>query len=231
MKGNLRIKGDSAQEAVKRYQLERRRSSDECWDDVIDVLNSPDRNKVLWVCNTVSDAMKLYNRAKTSNMPGKILLYHARFRYCDRVRRQNEVLNSFRLHGPVLVICNQICEMSLNISSDMLVTAHSPLPALIQRLGRLNRFAEKDDPRPCLIYEFSGQPYANEEQILQMKATDQMLETIKGIPICQSDLAKWLNDTDSREEYGVSSALSLGTLNSPVCGHFKIPHPTAVKIG
>ena len=43
-------------------------------------------------------------------------------------------------------VCSQVAEMSLDLSADLLVTDLAPAPALIQRLGRLNRRAEDGDP-------------------------------------------------------------------------------------
>jgi CRISPR-associated endonuclease/helicase Cas3 len=42
--------------------------------------------------------------------------------------------------------------MSLDLSADLIVSQIAPIPALIQRLGRLNRRAAADDPWPFLVY-------------------------------------------------------------------------------
>ncbi len=50
-----------------------------------------------------------------------------------------------------LAVTTQVAEMSLDISADLLVTDLAPVPALIQRLGRLNRRARAGDAtRPVL---------------------------------------------------------------------------------
>ena len=67
------------------------------------------------------------------------LVYHSRFRYCDRVRQHGAVIDAFRGNAPALAICSQVAEMSLDLSASLLVTDLAPVPALIQRLGRLNR--------------------------------------------------------------------------------------------
>ena len=43
--------------------------------------------KVLWVVNTVDDAMKL--AASEEAITAGAILYHSRYRYLDRVRRHN----------------------------------------------------------------------------------------------------------------------------------------------
>lgn len=94
---------------------------------------------VLWVCNTVNRAMRF---AKAAEQQGLCpLIYHSRFRYEDRVERHREVIESFRSDRGVLAICTQVAEVSLDISADLLVSDLAPVPALIQRLGRLNRRA------------------------------------------------------------------------------------------
>jgi len=95
--------------------------------------------KVLWVCNTVARAMETV--AKLADCGP--LVYHSRFRYEDRVARHAEVVGAFERERsePALAVCTQVAEMSLDLSATLLVTELAPVPALIQRLGRLNRWA------------------------------------------------------------------------------------------
>ena len=52
---------------------------------------------------------------------------------------------SERASPPALAITTQVCEMSLDMDADLLVTEECPVTALIQRMGRCNR---EQDPRP-----------------------------------------------------------------------------------
>lgn len=109
--------------------------------------------KVLWVCNTVDRVMRAGERA-AEHSP---LLYHSRFKYEDRVERHKAVVRAFtpKHKEPALAICSQVAEMSLDLKGcTLLVTELATVPALIQRLGRLNRQAEPGDPtRPFAVVE------------------------------------------------------------------------------
>lgn len=114
--------------------------------------------KVLWVSNTVGRAMAAAEAAEATGLSP--LIYHSRFRYEDRVQRHRQVIEAFRSAAGVLAVCTQVAEVSLDISADLLVTDLAPVPALIQRLGRLNRRAEpapSGEPspptRPFLVLE------------------------------------------------------------------------------
>jgi CRISPR-associated endonuclease/helicase Cas3 len=108
--------------------------------------------KVLWVSNTVGRVTTAADRLKDLNP----LIYHSRFKYEDRVRRHEAVVNAFkpeRNRGPALACCSQVAELSLDLRGcTLLVTDLAPVPAIIQRLGRLNRDARKGGPtRPFLV--------------------------------------------------------------------------------
>jgi CRISPR-associated endonuclease/helicase Cas3 len=221
------IGGDPDLEKRKRYLLEARTEA-ECWADVCRAL--ADEKKVLWVCNTVKYAVRIARDAP-NHTHVKPIIFHSRFCYRDRAGdgkgrkgRQNEVVEAFEYHkegpkkgrrvrpGPTLVIATQVCEMSLDISADLLVTAECPLPALVQRLGRLNRYAAKDDPWPCLVYPFEGLPYNEDtkgkdlygDYSVSMSATRKVVTDMAGRGCSQKDLATRLNemaDTEAPEEY------------------------------
>ncbi len=215
------IRGDPVIEGYNRYRLEACDSAAACRDEVTKALRA--NKKVLWVCNTVGDAIKLAREAREWVGVDPII-FHSRFRYRDRVKRQKELIARFKENGPVLAITTQVCEMSLDISADLMVTAECPLPALVQRLGRLNRYATKDDPWPCLFYPFKGMPYNEEPAFIQtrgdyiasMRACRAAVAAFDGKACSQRDLAERLDRMDEAEEFEEYSAwLDDGWLTEP----------------
>jgi CRISPR-associated endonuclease/helicase Cas3 len=230
------IRGDPVMEGHQRYRLEPRDSSAVCRAEVAAAVKAG--KKVLCVCNTVGDAIKGARAAREWDGidPRKIIVYHSRFRYRDRVRRQQEVIDEFAYdtEGPLmaqrvkpgasLIFATQVCEMSLDISADLMATAECPLPSLVQRLGRLNRYATADDPWPCLIYAFEGEPYNEKPELIQtrgdfragMAATRKAVRELAGRPCSQRDLANRLNEMTEAEEFEDYSAwLDDGWLTEP----------------
>jgi CRISPR-associated endonuclease/helicase Cas3 len=142
------IEGHRKLEELKRYRLhylsEATADSPEIWQAAIEALRN--RKKVLWVTNSVQTCIDIYRQAETefaAQLAGESirrLIYHSRFRYRDRVDKHKQVIEAFRSPDAVFAVTTQVCEMSLDLSADLLVSAMAPAAALIQRLGRLNRF-------------------------------------------------------------------------------------------
>ena len=205
------IHGDPDLEGYQRYRLEPRGSAAACRDEVQHMLTA--RKKVLWVCNTVADAI---NTAQDARAWAGVepIVYHSRFRYRDRVKRQTDLIRAFKSDGAVLAITTQVCEMSLDISADLMVTAECPLPSLVQRLGRLNRYAAKDDPWPCLVFPFSGDPYNEDpknvltrgDYRIEMAAARLAVKELAGLPCSQKDLAVRLDVMFVNEHFDEYSA-------------------------
>lgn len=198
------ITGDPELETLERYRLQWRQELEECWHQVKQLLD--DQRKVLWVSNTVPDAVAAYSQALTMNLPVEPVLYHSRFRYQDRVELQDRVIKQFKREGPALVISTQVCEMSLDISADFIVTGLAPFPALIQRLGRLNRYPQKDSPPGhCMIYDFScseNRPYRKQDLALAKQALTALVDK----PLSQHQLSKALEEIQVSEETKTYSA-------------------------
>ena len=137
--------------------------------------------------------MKLFDEALAQGLPS--LIYHSRFRYCDRVKRHEAVVESFATDRPALALCTQVAEMSLDLSAHLLVTQLAPIPALIQRLGRLNRRAVSDDPWPFVVYVPSSHlPYSKAD----LAEANRWLESLGEEPLSQRDLvAAWKSGTDA----------------------------------
>lgn len=145
--------------------------------------------RVLWVSNTVDRCRTAAGRMEAA-LGGPVLVYHSRFKYVDRVKRHEALMDAFAGQGPVLAATTQVAEMSLDISADLLVTELAPIPALIQRLGRLNRGGNPGPPCPFVVLREPerARPYGEDE----LAAASEWLSRLKKDPLSQRDLiAAW----------------------------------------
>lgn len=129
-----------------------------------------DGGKVLWVRNQVEWAMETYQKCQKLYPECEVEVYHSRFRYKDRSERHRKVIDQFKEQNKsMILVTTQVTEMSLDLSADLLISDIAPIPALIQRLGRVNRRASPDQtvsPKPALILPLEGNncnPYKEEE--------------------------------------------------------------------
>jgi CRISPR-associated endonuclease/helicase Cas3 len=159
--------------------------------------------KVLWVCNTVDRVMTAADEAAECSP----LLYHSRFKYEDRVERHKAVVRAFtpEHEGPTLAICSQVAEMSLDLKGcTLLVTDLAPVPAMIQRLGRLNRQAEAGHAtRPFVVIEPGTHlPYSAGE----LDASRAWLAKLSDDQLSQRLLANAWEETDTEQDIPTQSA-------------------------
>ncbi len=150
--------------------------------------------KVLWVVNTVDRCQETYAAHDAfcieRNIP--INCYHSRFRLKDRKARHEEVIRLFREHeGAALVVATQVCEMSLDLDADVLVTEMAPVPSLIQRMGRCCR-VERPGERRGIVYvcvPADEKPYMKEE----LAQCENFIRCLSAKPeVSQDDLAAYL---------------------------------------
>jgi CRISPR-associated endonuclease/helicase Cas3 len=117
--------------------------------------------RCLWVVNTVDRCQQL---ARELNA----LCYHSRFTLDDRTARHGEVVRTFQAvtGAPVIAVTTQVCEMSLDLDAQVLISEVAPITAMIQRMGRCNRHA-KDDISPVgQVYFYTPDkpmPYSAED--------------------------------------------------------------------
>lgn len=163
------------------------------------------KGKVLWVCNTAKRVTDAANRLSDC----KPLIYHSRFKYEDRVQRHKAVIDAFdpeKNAGGTLAICSQVAEMSLDLSADLLVTDLATVPALIQRLGRLNRRSHPAfaiPSKPFIIIEpESTLPYSFDD----LEAARRWLDKLPADQISQKDLAEAWEQTGDHAPEVVDSA-------------------------
>jgi len=184
------IDGPQEVEAIQRYQLHGPVKAPP-WEEVERTLS--DGGRVLWVANTVDRAATFAQEAASRGL-APLLLYHSRYRYTDRVAHHRAVIDTFNSEEPVLAITTQVCEVSLNISADLLVTELAPVPSLIQRLGRLNRHVDVGQevkPASAVFLEPQNRfPYGKRE----VADARPWLEALRGRLVSQIDLATQFED-------------------------------------
>ncbi len=130
-----------------------------------------DGKRVLWVVNQVRRCQDIA-RELSSEFPG-LFCYHSRFRYKDRAKRHKKAVMTFKrgenaLPEPALAITIQVCEMSLDLDADVLISELAPIPSLIQRMGRCNRRAQDKKSggrlgRVVICKPADGKPYRDDD--------------------------------------------------------------------
>ena len=150
--------------------------------------------RVLWVVNTVARCQRI---AKALGA----VCYHSRFTLEDRNRRHKEVISAFRRGGgPVLAVTTQVCEMSLDLDAEVLLSETAPITALIQRMGRCNRHATPGRAADTLgevhVYPAQEQtPYRADD----MEGVAEFLKAVDGQALSQSRLRELLEQYGPRE--------------------------------
>ncbi|GAY26330.1 hypothetical protein ATG_15330 [Desulfurococcaceae archaeon AG1] len=125
--------------------------------------------RILVITNTVERAVKAYDILR-GKLGSDVRLIHGRFAYNDRARKEDEAREAR------ILISTQVAEVSLDISYDILITELAPIPSLIQRFGRVNRYGNKTENTNVYICSKldSHKPYTD----LEMLATNETLEKL-----------------------------------------------------
>ncbi|MGV3523194.1 MAG: CRISPR-associated helicase Cas3' [Candidatus Sericytochromatia bacterium] len=147
--------------------------------------------RVLWVVNTVDECQRLARQLNA-------ICYHSRFKLDDRKRAHQQVIAKFQQQGQaVIALTTQVCEMSLDLDAEILITELAPIPSLIQRLGRCNRHKKSDDGCLGQVYVYTPSqilPYRKEE----LAAAENFLQALLQHPASQHDLERGLMEHDKR---------------------------------
>ena len=106
---------------------------------------SDNPTRVLWVVNTVARCQEKARElrqalAERGEHDVEVLCYHSRFKLIHRQQRHEKVVQQFKQRNKrAIAVTTQVCEMSLDLDANVLVTEVAPCSALVQRLGRSNR--------------------------------------------------------------------------------------------
>ncbi|SRR5579884_887660 len=105
-------------------------------DKIIDKIQRA--NSSLVVCNHVQSAQIVYGEI-AKKIKDKVMLLHSRFSREDRNRIEKELRDSL----PKVLVATQVVEVSLDIDFEQGFFEAAPIDALVQRLGRVNRYAKR----------------------------------------------------------------------------------------
>lgn len=183
-----------------RYQLEPVSGFDAALTKAVVAYRAGER--VLWVVNTVDRCLAISKRL-AKELKVEVLTYHSRFRLKDRQQVHAETVKAFAFQKegerkPAIAVTTQVCEMSLDLDADILITELAPISSMVQRFGRANRhLARGDDFRATLhIYKPPKDlPYDRKE----LEASLRFMSELGNSNISQKQLADML-EKFAREE-------------------------------
>lgn len=190
-------------EEIPRYKFQRTDSE----TDALDAARTAfaEGKRVLWVCNTVARAQGVLRQLQEHGVAART--YHSRFKYKHRVRQHRKVIRWFggkKKRTGIVAVTTQVAEMSLDLDADLLISEIAPIPALIQRLGRLNRRVTPErpgEPRIALFYwpeKKRTTPYTESALLLAEQWIDELIAL--GHPLRQIDLSARFNALSPPEE-------------------------------
>lgn len=153
--------------------------------------------RVLWVVNTVTRCQEVARQLQEIfGNSQKVEVYHSRFRLRDRQDCHRRTVDAFAAPRsgdvrPALAVTTQVCEMSLDLDADVLVTEHAPISSLVQRFGRANRHLRRGKDFRARILTYppeSSLPYDREE----LDCASRFLAEISDQDVSQRALAEGL---------------------------------------
>jgi CRISPR-associated endonuclease/helicase Cas3 len=188
-----------------------------------------DGERVLWVVNTVDRCIAIAEMLECE-LQTTVLTYHSRFRLKDRQKVHRETVAAFAYEKkienrqPAIAVTTQVCEMSLDLDADVLITEIAPVPSLVQRFGRANRHLARGEDFLAKIYLYSPppnsiKPYTKAELEISKQFIAELVTTQKSRDraTSQYDLAIALEKYSIEEKIHDSNARFLDS------GYYAIP--------
>jgi CRISPR-associated endonuclease/helicase Cas3 len=172
---------------MPRYAVQSLPDENAAEDIVHEELDAKTGKRILWVVNTVDRCQQLARKFGA-------LCYHSRFKLDDRKVRHNDVIRAFKQAGKLVVaITTQVCEMSLDLDANVLISEAAPVTSLIQRMGRCNRHAEPDEKKLGRVFVYepeSRTPYSDGD----WQGAAEFLSAIDGQSVSQARLQELLEE-------------------------------------
>ncbi len=179
-------------ESHPRYRFEAIAGEDAAFERAVVAWKQGQR--VLWVVNTVRRCQRLVRRLRS--LAPDTIAYHSRFKLDDRQRQHRAAVAAFqspRSGSPpaAIAVTTQVCEMSLDLDADVLISEHAPISSLVQRFGRANRHLRRGAEFRAAILTYAPEstlPYDRSE----LDAAEQFLASFDTRDVSQVALADGL---------------------------------------
>ena len=190
-------------EELPRYEFQKLTDKKEAYD--IAEKAKTEKLKILWICNTVARTQDVFDELKLRNLP--VQTYHSNFKYEDRTDRHQAVIKGFdreESDESLIAVTTQVAEMSLDLDADILISEIAPVPSMIQRLGRLNRFISVKKPgNPRTAYFIMLEkneilPYKESEIEYGKIWLEELIDLNR--PLSQFDLAEYFQKLPIKDE-------------------------------
>jgi CRISPR-associated endonuclease/helicase Cas3 len=141
-------------------------------------------SSTLVVCNHVPSAQIIYE--ELSKSVNDVVLLHSQFHRRDRNKIEQSITKSL----PKVLVSTQVVEVSLDIDFEQGFSEPAPIDALVQRLGRVNRYSKRTASRVTIFRE-QMHPY----NIYAKELVDRSLEELSSLPnpIGEEDLINAAN--------------------------------------
>jgi CRISPR-associated endonuclease/helicase Cas3 len=137
----------SEYEKLKRHRIEYY-ENEKIEKYVMNNIENLGEQRTLILVNTVQKAQAIYKMLKDEyKVDKKIVLIHGDYAYKDRASKEKEISQAD------ILVSTQVAEVSLDVSFDLLLTELAPIPSLIQRLGRVNRYGFEPKRTNAIIFK------------------------------------------------------------------------------
>ncbi|MFB6177706.1 MAG: CRISPR-associated helicase Cas3', partial [Halobaculum sp.] len=152
-------------------------------DRVTDARSETGATTVLVVKNTVRAAQRVAQRLDATT-DGEVIYYSSEFPTVDRYAKEETIRDALaddvNPDEPVYLVSTQVCELSLDLSADLVLSDIAPLDALLQRAGRIHRRGVGVTPDACRARSAEcsqcrtgSQPASYECRVYDTLATDE----------------------------------------------------------
>jgi CRISPR-associated endonuclease/helicase Cas3 len=203
------------QEENPRYRLQPVADENDAFTKAVTAYREGKR--VLWVVNTVKRCQSLANRL-AEELKVEVLSYHSRFKLAHRQAVHKKTVSAFQQDdAPAIAVTTQVCEMSLDLDADVLLTEIAPVPSLVQRFGRANRHLKRQFAVLHTYKPENEKPDDKEEIAMAQK----FLNAIGARDVSQAELAKLLESHSIAEPKGDDAASFLESGYFAVAGEFR----------